>query len=172
VTAIPAIQSGADPLWERIQSFAFDPGPTTFPFWARLASENGWSLGFAARAITEYRRFLYLAASAPHPVSPSDCVDQVWHLHLLYTESYWNRLCRDTLGMPLHHLPSVGGTVEREKFDGWYRNTLASYRRVFLEEPPADIWPDADAHLRGDGHYRRVNTARCWIIPKPWSQEA
>jgi hypothetical protein len=43
----------------------------------------------------------------------------------------------------MHHHPSVGGAAERDKFDGWYRTTLASYRRVFLEDPPSDIWPDA-----------------------------
>jgi hypothetical protein len=168
MTAILKIQAAPPRLWERIQAFSFDTGPTAYPFWSRLASENGWSMGFAARAITEYRRFLYLAATAGHPVSPSDHVDQVWHLHLLYTDSYWNRLCRETLGMPLHHHPSVGGAAECDKFDGWYRNTLASYQRVFLEQPPGDIWPDPDAPSDGGRHYRRINTQRVWIIPKPW----
>ncbi|MGH9238973.1 MAG: glycine-rich domain-containing protein [Vicinamibacterales bacterium] len=76
-------------LWERIETISFDAGPTTYPFWARLASENGWSTSFTARVITEYRRFVYLAVVAGHQVSPPDQVDQVWHLHLLYTESYW-----------------------------------------------------------------------------------
>ena len=171
MTAIPKIKPGLQGLWERIQSFSFDTGPTAYPFWSRLASENGWSMGYAARAITEYRRFLYLAVAAGHPVSPSDHVDQVWHLHLLYTESYWNRLCADVLGLPLHHHPSIGGAAEREKFDGWYRDTLASYCRLFLEDPPADIWPDGDTHAGDGGHYRRVNTDRCWIILKPWMKE-
>jgi hypothetical protein len=171
MTPIPKTQLGPHRLWERIQAFSFDAGPTGCPFWSRLASENGWSMGYAARAITEYRRFLYLAAAAGHPVSPSDPVDQVWHLHLLYTESYWNRLCGDILGIPLHHHPSVGGRAEREKFDGWYRNTLASYRRLFLEGPPADIWPGPDTDAADSTPHRRVNTHRYWIIPKPWIQE-
>ena len=171
MTAILKTEPALQKLWERIEGFSFDTGPTTYSFWARLASENGWSMPFAAHAIAEYRRFLYLAVTAGHPVSPSDHVDQVWHLHLLYTESYWNRLCGDILGIPLHHHPSVGGAVERQKFDGWYRNTLASYRRLFLEEPPGDIWPDADTHAGDGGHYRRVNTSRCWIIPRPWTRE-
>lgn len=172
MTAILKTQPGREDLWERIEAFSFDTGPTSNPFWSRLASENGWSMGFAARAISEYRRFLYLAVVAGHPVSPSDHVDQVWHLHLLYTESYWNRLCRDTLGIPLHHHPSTGGTAEQEKFDGWYRNTLASYRRVFYEEPPGDIWPDPDTPSDGAHHYRRVDTSRNWVVRKPWNQEA
>jgi hypothetical protein len=86
---------------------------------------------------------------------------------LLYTESYWNRLCRDVLGMPLHHSPTRGGPSERAKFDGWYRKTIESYRRVFLEDPPADIWPDPDCR-GGNDRYQRVNTRRAWIIRKPW----
>ena len=168
MTAIPKFRPGLQGLWERIEAFSFDAGPSTFPFWARLASENGWSMSFAARAITEYRRFLYLAVVAGHQVSPSDQVDQVWHLHLLYTESYWNGLCRDVLGMPLHHQPTAGGTSERAKFDDWYRKTLVSYRRVFREDPPADIWPDPDSRAGDVDHYQRVNTRRCWIIRRPW----
>ena len=64
------------------------------------------------RAIEEYRRFLLLGVAAGHPVSPSDTVDQVWHLHLTYTRRYWDTLCRDTLGRLLHHEPTQGGAVE------------------------------------------------------------
>jgi hypothetical protein len=170
MTAIPAARAPSDGLWDRIQAFSFDAGPAAFPFWSRLASENGWSLSFAARAISEYRRFLYLAVVAGHPVSPSDHVDQVWHLHLLYTESYWDRLCRDTLGRPLHHHPTTGGAAERAKFDDWYGRTLESYQRVFRDEAPADIWPGPEARA-GDDRYQRVNAKRCWIIRKPWSLE-
>ena len=125
-------------------------------------------MSFTARVISEYRRFLYLAIVAGHQVSPSDDVDQAWHLHLLYTESYWNRLCRDVLGVPLHHHPTTGGPSERAKFDAWYRQTLDSYRRVFYEDPPADIWPNADSRAGGTDRYQRVNTTRSWIVRKPW----
>ena len=143
--------------------------PTAFPFAARLARENGWSTGLAARTIGEYRRFVFLAIAAGHPVSPSDQVDQVWHLHLLYTESYWNRFCRDTLGMSLHHHPTKGGDEEREKFRDWYAETLDSYRRFFVTEPPADIWPNAVVRFGEDILYQRVNRARYWVVRKPWT---
>ena len=99
--ATSAMTSEHGALYERIRTFAFDDGPVVFPFAARLARDNGWSAGFTARVVTEYRRFVFLAAAARHPVSPSDQVDQVWHLHLLYTESYWIKFCRETLGTPL-----------------------------------------------------------------------
>ena len=59
----------------------------------RLASENGWSREYAVRVMQEYRRFAFLAVAAGHPVSPSDAVDQAWHLHLVYTRSYWDEFC-------------------------------------------------------------------------------
>jgi len=167
-TTIPTMTGEQRALYERIRTFQFDDGPAEFPFAARLARDNGWTVGFTARAITEYRRFAFLAVAAGHSVTPSDQVDQVWHLHLLYTESYWRRLCRDTLGTALHHHPTKGGS-EREKFTDWYAKTLDSYQRFFATTPPADIWPDARVRFGQDIHYRRVNTARYWVVLKPWT---
>jgi len=155
-------------LFERIQNFRFDDGDTAFPFVSRLERENGWSVAYAVRAIAEYRKFVFLAVAGGHPVSPSDAVDQVWHLHLLYTRSYWDRFCKETLGRPLHHEPTRGGKQEKDKFAGWYAATLDSYRRHFGEEPPADIWPAAEIRFGDDIHFERVNRTRFWVIPKPW----
>ena len=76
-------------LWQQIQAFRFDEGSSAFPFAVRLARDNDWSYGFTVRVIREYRRLVFLAVAAGHPVTPSDQVDQAWHLHLLYTHSYW-----------------------------------------------------------------------------------
>jgi hypothetical protein len=155
-------------IYNKIQDFSFDDGPAEFPFHARLARENGWSSGYTACVITEYRRFCFLAIESCHPVTPSDQVDQVWHLHLLYTKSYWQRFCQDTLGRSLHHCPTTGGEQEREKFHDWYDKTLSSYRRLFEAQPPPDIWPDSSLRFGEDIHYQRINNERCWIIQKPW----
>ena len=78
-------------------------------------SQSGWPARmvgpskYTDRVIEEYRKFLYLLASAGHPVTPSDQVDQAWHLHLTYTRSYWEDLCEKTIGKPLHHGPTKGG---------------------------------------------------------------
>src|SRR6185503_18963221 len=128
--------------WHSLSSLDFDAADVAFPFSARLARENGWPAAFAARAIGEYRKFCFLAVHAGHPVTPSDEVDQVWHLHLTYSRHYWDTLCGEALGRPLHHGPTEGGAAEESKFHDWYDNTLASYRRYF-GEPPKDLWPDA-----------------------------
>ena len=150
---------------DRIMAFSFDDGEAAFPFAARLARENGWSRDFAERVIVEYRRFVFLALAAGHPVTPSDQVDQVWHLHLLYTRSYWHRFCGQTLGGRLDHGPTKGGRQESVKFENWYERTLDSYRKIF-GDPPPDIWPPSEIRFGDDLHYVRVNRKRNCIIPR------
>lgn len=153
-------------LWSRIDGYAFDAVDAAFPFSARLARDNNWSATFAKRAIEEYKKFVFLAVSAGHPVSPSDEVDQVWHLHLLYTRSYWGDFCK-ILGGPLHHGPTRGGAHEGRKYNSWYENTLLSYARAFAAAPPSDIWPDSTRRFGNAAHYRRINARSYWMIPRP-----
>ncbi|MCP5557565.1 MAG: TIGR04222 domain-containing membrane protein [Verrucomicrobiaceae bacterium] len=128
-------------LWKRLEGFRLDDETAMRPFSRRLAEENGWTPVFAKRAIGEYRRFLFLAMAAGHPMTPSFVVDEVWHLHLIYTRSYWQTLCTEVLGRPLHHEPGAGGTGEDGKFFQQYRSTLESYAQFFEQPPPIDIWP-------------------------------
>ena len=107
-------------LWEKISTFNIDGGPARLTFAKRLARENGWTQEYTDRVIEEYKRFLYLGCVCTRKVSPSEAVDQAWHLHLTYTESYWTRLCGETLGRPFHHGPSKGGKEQAEVFNGLY----------------------------------------------------
>lgn len=155
-------------LRERLAAYRIDDPQAAFPFSARLARENGWSRGYTLRVLEEYHRFLYLAMTAGHPVSPSQQVDEAWHLHLLYTRSYWDELVPDVLRRPLHHGPTRGGGAERAKFDDWYARTLASYRAAFGAAPPADIWPAPEARFApAAAPTRQVSTATHWVIRKP-----
>ncbi len=158
-------------LFDRLNAFAFDEPGTELTFARRLARENGWSLAYAERVIQEYQRFLFLACAAGHVVTPSEQVDQAWHLHLTYTRSYWDDLCRNVLCQPLHHGPTKGGNAEQEKFVDLYKQTLASYRKLFGQEPPRDIWSPAEQRFGEDLRRVSVNTQRYWVIPKPrWPQ--
>jgi hypothetical protein len=154
-------------LYQRLLDFSVDSGGEELTFAARLARENGWTPAFTNRVMLEYKRFLFLAKVVGHPVTPSDQVDQAWHLHLTYTRSYWDKLCGEVLEMPLHHGPTRGGEAESRKFDDWYNKTLESYRSYFGEEPPADIWPPSSVRFGEDLHYQRVNTKRNWLFPVP-----
>jgi hypothetical protein len=127
----------SDPLWILLSAFVFEDPAAERPFTDRLAEENGWTTEFTRRAIEEYRRFIYLAVTCNHLVVPPEAVDQVWHLHLLYTRSYWDELCRGILGRLLHHDPSPGGSGTRARES--YKDTLKSYQIVF-GVPPEDIW--------------------------------
>ena len=158
-------------LYRRIEAFSFDEGETALSFAARLARENVWPIAYAERVIDEYKKFMFLAVVAGHSVTPSDQVDQVWHLHLLYTRSYWDRFCEEVLLTPVHHGPTEGGQEEKAKFADWYRNTLESYEKFFGQAPPPDIWPDASIRFGDDLHFTRINTRRNWVIPHSWSRQ-
>ena len=100
-------------LYQRICDFEFDSPSVHFRFNDKLAQENGWTATYTSRVIDEYRRFAFLAVAAGHPISPSDAVDQAWHLHMLYTKSYWGEFCPNVLGRAFHHYPSTGGDLNR-----------------------------------------------------------
>ncbi len=151
-------------LLARIENLEIDKPGVSLPFSARLARENGWSPDFARRVVGEYKRFVYLAMRAGHPVTPSEAVDEAWHLHLCYTRSYWDEMCGEILGKPLHHGPTEGGPAEDRKFEGWYGRTLKSYSRIFGEEPPVDVWPPMGE--RFSGAMRKVDARSHWVLPK------
>jgi hypothetical protein len=153
------------PLWQALSSYEVGPPAADFTFTARLARENGWSLAYAARVFEEYRRFLFLTITAGTEVTPSDAVDQAWHLHLTYTRDYWERLCPEVLGAPLHHGPTKGGRSEGERFFEQYALTLRVYEAAF-GPAPADIWPDARRRLQIDPLARRVNLRDAFIVPR------
>lgn len=152
--------------WRALQALSLDDAESLFPFSARLKKENGWTVGFTRQAIEEYRRFLLLAKHAGHPITPSPVIDQVWHLHLVYTCSYWEDFCKGVLERPLHHHPTSGGPEEGTKFREQYLRTLQSYRALFGEEPPEEFWPSVDECFRPKRE-RWIDANRHWLIPRP-----
>lgn len=154
----------AGELWRAIDAMQIEPPGAALSFPARLARENGWSRSYAEMVVQEYKRFLYLAAQSPEPVTPSDEVDQAWHLHLAYSRHYWDVLCGEILKRPLHHGPTAGGETEGVRYRRQYEETLALYRRVFGRDAPAAVWPDAER--RFSTHAVRVDRSRYWMIPR------
>ncbi|MEP6093493.1 MAG: hypothetical protein ABJ205_14160 [Erythrobacter sp.] len=153
-------------IWERLLAHSIGPDDAPLSFADRLARENRWSLAFTQRVILEYKRFCYLACTADHEVTPSDAVDQVWHLHLTYSRDYWGKFCPEILGADLHHGPTAGGQVERTRYYNQYARTFQSYEDAFGELPPGDIWPGARRRFGVDPQGLRVNPNDVMILDK------
>lgn len=151
-------------LWSKIFTFQLDINDAQYSFTQRLAFENGWSIKYTQRVIDEYKKFLYLSLATGKPLTPSDEVDQAWHLHLIYSRSYWHDLFRDTLDHKgLHHGPTKGGQQENLRYNEQYNNTLDIYREAFGPEPQ-DIWPPAN--IRFGNNFQRISIKDNMIINK------
>ncbi len=149
-------------LWSRIQGFSLDASDADFPFSKKLAKEENWSLEFTRKAIEEYKKFVYLCCILPKGASPSEIVDKVWHMHLIYTQNYWEEFCPNILKRALHHHPSKGGGSEKLKHQNWFTDTLKSYKDVFQSEVPEDIW------LNRSNTEKTKRKSRIWrFIPFP-----
>lgn len=153
-------------LFQKIQEFPLDASDA-IPFSQKLARENRWTIQYAQRVMDEYKKFIFIAMIAGHPVTPSDQVDQVWHLHLTYTYSYWNEFCAKVLQLPLHHHPTRGVLEDQKDYPKWYTETLTSYEKIFQQQPPADIWPLLHIRFGRGTRFTRVNSHQYWIVPKP-----
>ncbi len=154
------------PLWAKILAFSLDDSNADFPFSQRLARDNKWTKAYADRVVLEYKKFLYLCSISEESITPSDAVDQAWHLHLVYTRSYWQDLCRDTLCKDIHHNPTKGGPAEKDRYAHCYDATFARYTEEFQQEPPADIWLDNHTRFR-EINFKRINLNEYWLIRKP-----
>jgi hypothetical protein len=154
-------------LWNQIKYFELDEPEISLSFTNRLARENGWTIEYSIRTILEYKKFIFLLTITNHPLTPSDQVDQVWHLHLLYTQSYWEEFCENTIKRKIHHGPTKGGEIEKTKYINWYEKTKELYLITFKMEAPNDIWPTSEIRF-SEIDFRRVNIKRNWIIKKPF----
>ncbi|MCB2059776.1 MAG: hypothetical protein KDE21_04670 [Novosphingobium sp.] len=153
------------PVWQALSAYTIGPEGAELTFEQRLARENGWSAAEAARVLEEYKRFCFLATTAGHPVTPSEAVDQAWHLHLAYSRDYWQRFCPNVLGRELHHGPTAGGAAQRDKHFEQYALTLRSYEEAF-GTPPEDIWPASYKRFYEDSRARRVNPRDYILLPR------
>ena len=133
-------------LYRRICEFELDEPGASFPFSHKLARECQWTRIYTYRAIQEYKKFVFLGMVSEQIVSPSVPIDLVWHLHLIYTHSYWDKFCAEVLKQPFHHSPSAGGRREKTKYDRLYQQTLSTYQ-IYFGNPPADIWLETSAQL-------------------------
>jgi hypothetical protein len=152
-------------LWDRIERHAFEQ-EDALDFVRRLAREHRWTLDFSRRAILEYRRFCFLAVTGSAPVTPSEEVDEVWHLHLTYSRDYWENWCASVLRKPLHHDPTRGGSAEQARFRLQYAATLARYEQ-FFGPSAAELWPSTRDRFRPTPRFHTLDAHGWLAIPRP-----
>lgn len=153
-------------LFRQIMDFEIDEPDSKLTFVKRLARENGWKEDFAIRVVTEYRKFVYLTMISGQSLTPSDEVDQAWHLHMLYTDSYFRRFCGEVLGRELSHAPTKGGKNEGAKFSDQYKSTKGFYAIELGSVPPKDIWPSSSDRFGDAAYYVRINRKKDVAIPR------
>jgi len=155
-----------DELWLRIRSFHVEEEPAEVSFLDLLAQENGWSRAYAEKVYEEYLKFIYLVCTNEEFLTPSDQVEQAWHLHLRYTHSYWDRFCGEVLRRPLHHSPNRGGPTENKRHMEAYQRALKMYKLVFRRDAPLTIWPPAIHRYRDVPRQRIVSAAEYVILER------
>ena len=116
-------------LWNAILDFQLDQIDEEYGFTIRLIKENFWTKNFADKAILEYKKFMYLAATSDRMVSPSEIIDKVWHLHLVYTKSYAD-FCT-ILGKQIQHIPSTHKKSQFQRLNLAKQRTTEIYKETF-----------------------------------------
>ena len=127
-------------LWHHVSAAFGSVDASTKAFASKIARKHQWSTPFALRAITEYRKFVFLGVTSDFVVTPSKVIDTVWHEHLLFTRPY-REFCRDVLRQDFDHHPELLPTdTQTERYVRQFDATLAQYEREFHMPPPTDIW--------------------------------
>ncbi|HEX8483469.1 MAG TPA: hypothetical protein VF650_16335 [Allosphingosinicella sp.] len=85
---------------------AIDLSPELEHISRRLAAEKGMDEAARNALLSSYLKFLSTAAATKDAVVPSLAVDELWHRHILDTQSY-GRDCERWFGTFIHHQPEV-----------------------------------------------------------------
>ena len=147
-------------LWATIQNRALpfrsvrdvmvEPPRTMTCFEHCLRHEGDWTDESATRITLEYRKFLYLKIVEGGVLTPSEVVDQAWHLHRCFPEAY-RRFCAEVAGQDIPHQRGI----PKAQADSSYARLLAAYVREFDQTPSVEIWPSL-AMLRREEQSLRV----------------
>ena len=144
-------------LWLKIKGYHFDHivmpnawgkirerfGRTdayTLAFADKIARKHQWKKPFCLKAISEYKKFIFLAVISDFNVTPSKYIDVVWHEHLLFTKAYRD-FCSEIIDYNLDHFPELIPIDEQtETYKEQYLATIRSYIKEFGVLPLADVW--------------------------------
>jgi hypothetical protein len=133
-------------------------------FLDNLMHEQLIDVNTANKWLLEYRKYLVMAYLSDQMISPSEQVDQVWHLHMTYTQHY-RATCDTLVEREFKHAPSSGGSSEGDKFKSIYADTLSFYRAIFLLDAPSDVWEPIDTRFDNKNfEFRNINLYRLAVV--------
>jgi hypothetical protein len=168
----PSLETRAA-LWRALSDMRIEEPGRDKTFIQALCEETGWTAPYAARAVNEYRRFLYLAATTHGELTPSQTVDRVWHLHLEHEHHYWHVLCGVILDAHSSTVPAQETRLTRSAFGPstgppWTPTSAASgHRRASSGRgPELPIGPRRHSKPTGRAGGRAATSRR----PRSWQR--
>lgn len=127
-------------LWDYVSESFGGPDAPTKAFAMKIARKLDWSNKFALKAISEYKKFIFLGVVSDFAVTPSKVIDQVWHEHILFSKAY-REFCDRIIQFNFDHNPELVPMVDQTgTFNAQYIDTINLYKAEFNTTPPADIW--------------------------------
>lgn len=121
--------------------------------------EYGWADKEATERVDEFfDKFIvikrYLKDYNANICSPSEIIDKVWHIALLFTMKY-RLMCGDIF---IEHNPMS----DVSKNSSRYRKTIETYTKLFKKNPPDNIWDSLDhrPYITVNGVEKKI-TGRC-----------
>lgn len=92
-----------------------------------LKKHPEWTEEYVRTLISQYKRFLHLAANSEEECVPTKDVDEVWHEHILFTKDYFERWS-SFLGKVVHHNPEKFG--EYKDYSSAFEKTQTSLKEL------------------------------------------
>ncbi len=127
-------------LWQHVTAAFGGPDAFSKAFAAKIARKHSWNERFALKAISEYKKFVYLGVVSDFHVTPSKIIDVVWHEHILFTSAY-RKFCDEVICYQFDHHPELMPVAdETSRFNAQYEDTIEFYISEFGFMPPTDIW--------------------------------
>ncbi len=127
-------------LWDSIQAKFGKTDPSSYAFAHKLSRQHSWTKPFALKAISEYKKFVYLGVISDFAVTPSEIIDKVWHGHILFSTAY-RQFCDEIIEHKFDHHPELVFTTDQtETFKQQYLQTQELYKTEFNTDPPQAIW--------------------------------
>lgn len=127
-------------LWDNVRAKFGGANASAKAFAHKLAVKRGWKDSFALKAVSEYKKFIYLGIISEFVVTPSEVIDKVWHQHILFSKGY-RSFCNEVIEYEFDHNPELLPLLTQTGvYSAQYLDTLELYKKEFGTEPPAAIW--------------------------------